>query len=70
MEIIRFREGDILELRKKHPCSGARFRVMRLGSDVRIRCLLCGRDLTLERVKLEKAIKKVHVQSEDASDGN
>ncbi|MBQ3791633.1 MAG: DUF951 domain-containing protein [Clostridia bacterium] len=69
MQIIRFKEGDLLELRKKHPCGCPLFRVVRLGSDVRILCTRCGRDLTLERVKLEKAIKKVHDQSEDRPDG-
>ena len=46
-------------MRKKHPCGSELFTVLRVGSDVRIRCLGCQRDLTLERVKLEKAIRKV-----------
>ena len=40
-------------------CGSELFTVLRVGSDVRIRCLGCQRDLTLERVKLEKAIRKV-----------
>jgi len=53
--------GDILELKKPHPCSpkSVRFRVMRVGSDIRIVCDACGRDLTLPRIKLEKSIKKI-----------
>ena len=59
MEIIRFNVGDELELKKPHPCKNKIFRVLRTGSDVRIVCTLCQRDLTIERVKLEKMIKRV-----------
>ena len=59
MAIIHFSVGDKLVLKKKHPCSSDIFKVMRGGSDVRIICELCGRDLTLPREKLEKMIKKV-----------
>ena len=59
MPIIQFSVGDTLFLKKKHPCSSDCFKVMRVGSDVRIVCKLCGRDLTLSREKLEKTIKRV-----------
>ena len=57
--ILPIRAGDILTLRKKHPCGGDSFRVIRSGSDVRIVCSTCGRDMTLPREKLEHAVKKV-----------
>ena len=56
--IIKIAVGDILELKKPHPCGEKRFLVMRVGSDVRILCQGCERDMTLPRIKLEKAIKK------------
>ena len=59
MAIIHFSVGDKLVLKKKHPCSSDVFKIMRGGTDVRIICELCGRDLTLPREKLEKMIKKV-----------
>ena len=59
MKIIRFEVGDTLVLKKKHPCSADTFKVMRVGSDIRIVCTGCGRDMTLERVKFEKSIKKM-----------
>ena len=59
MQIIRMKVGDVLELRKPHPCGDKRFRVMRVGSEVRIVCLGCGRDMVMERVKLERAIRKL-----------
>ena len=69
MQIIRMKVGDILELKKPHPCGEKRFRVMRVGSEVRILCSGCGRDMVLDRVKLEKAIRKL-IPSEDPSDSN
>ncbi len=59
MKIIRFNVGDILVMKKKHPCSSYEFRVMRIGTDVRIVCVGCGRDITLGRETLEKSIKQV-----------
>ena len=59
--IPRILVGDIIEMKKPHPCaaSSVLFRVMRVGSDIRIICESCGRDLTLPRVKLEKSIRRV-----------
>ena len=63
IEILKLSVGDTLELKKPHTCGNKLFKVMRVGSDVRIACLECGRDLTLDRIKLEKSIKKI--QSEN-----
>ena len=59
MKIVRFSAGDTLIMKKPHPCGGNRFKVARAGSDVRIICLKCSRDVTVERLKLEKNIKQV-----------
>ena len=65
--ILRIAVGDILELKKAHPCGEKRFRVLRVGSDIRIVCCGCDRDMTLPRIKLEKAVKKIHSDG-DAND--
>ena len=57
--IVNFRSGDQLELKKKHPCGGNRFDVLFAGSDVKVRCKTCGREMVLPRIKLEKNIKSV-----------
>ena len=57
--IIRFDTNDKLRLKKKHPCGTDIFTVARCGSDVRIVCDGCGRDLTIARESLEKMIKTV-----------
>ncbi len=60
-EILHFQVGDILEMKKNHPCSpkSNTFRVLRVGSDIRIVCTDCGRDLTLPRIKLEKSVRRI-----------
>ncbi len=47
-------------MKKAHPCGGFEFTVLRIGSDVRIKCNGCGRDVTVPRVKLEKNIRAVN----------
>ena len=59
MQIIRLAVGDVVRLRKPHPFGSDRFRVMRVGSEVRVVCLGCGRDMNIDRIKLEKAIRTV-----------
>lgn len=59
MTIIPIRPDDILQLKKPHPCGGNLFRVLRVGAEVRVVCKTCGRDMTVDRIKLEKAIRKV-----------
>ena len=51
--------GDILEMKKNHPCGAKTFRVARIGSDIKLICTGCGRALTIERIKVEKMIKKI-----------
>ena len=59
MKIIRFSVGDRLEMKKPHPCGSCTLLVKRIGSDVRVLCCGCGRDMTVPRVKLEGSIRAV-----------
>lgn len=58
MQIIRFEIGDIVELKKPHPCGSKQFKILRVGSEMRMICLGCSHDMTIDRLKLEKAVKK------------
>ncbi len=51
--------GDIVELKKKHPCGGKTFEIMRVGMDFRIKCLQCDSQMRINRPKLEKSIVKI-----------
>jgi hypothetical protein len=55
--VVEFRLGDVVRLRKVHPCGGYEWRVMRLGADIGLRCLTCGRRVLLDRRTLEKRLK-------------
>jgi len=54
---VDFRMEDVLRLRKPHPCGGLEWRIVRLGADIRIECLTCGRRVMLSRRELEKRVK-------------
>lgn len=61
MQIKSFRENDILVMKKNHACKkdATKFKVIRVGSDVRMVCCECGHDVTLDRMKLEKNIRSI-----------
>jgi len=54
--------GDIVELKKKHPCGGKQFEIIRTGMDFRIKCLTCGSQMRIDRPKLEKSIVKHEIK--------
>ncbi len=53
---IEIRVGDVVRLKKKHPCGGYEWQVVRLGADIGIRCLKCQRQVLLERDVFERRI--------------
>lgn len=59
LQIPKIGVGDVLEMKKAHPCGAKRFQVLRTGSDIRLVCEGCGRDMVLPREKVEKALRKV-----------
>jgi hypothetical protein len=54
---MEIRLGDIVRLRKKHPCGGDEWQVVRLGADIRVKCLKCQRQVLLERGTFERRVK-------------
>jgi hypothetical protein len=73
MPVVQYRIGDTLELRKRHPCGGLSWEVVRLGADIGLRCLTCGRRVLLERAVLERRTKKflsrIEGANNESSDG-
>lgn len=53
------RVGDVLELKKSHPCGSREWMVLRVGMDFRLRCQGCGHELMIPRSKAEKSIRKI-----------
>ena len=60
MKIIKISPGDVLRMKKPHPCGSFEFSVLRIGSDIRIKCNGCSRDMNVPREKLEKKIKYIN----------
>lgn len=60
------RVGDVLEMKKQHPCGTKQFLVLRSGMDFRLRCCGCDREFLIPRAKAEKNIKKVIRENTDA----
>lgn len=51
--------GDILVMKKAHPCGEKRWLVLRTGADFRLRCMTCGHEIMTPRFKAEKNIKEI-----------
>ena len=56
--------GDLVQMRKTHPCGSDRWMVVRTGADIKIKCLGCGRLVMMERGEFEKRVKKILGQTE------
>ena len=52
--------GDLIEVKKTHPCGSKIFSVLRIGMDFKIKCEKCGREIMLPRFKIEKNIRKIN----------
>ena len=56
------RVGDILTMKKQHPCGTAKWQVLRIGADFKMRCQGCGHEILAARGKIEKNIKTIDRQ--------
>lgn len=59
MERKLFELGDIVQMKKQHPCGANEMEVIRMGMDIRIKCVKCKHSILLPRAKFEKSLKKV-----------
>ena len=66
--LFEFHLGDLVRLRKPHPCGSFDWEIVRVGADVGIRCVRCQRKVLLERRELERRVKTIvaRVESEKA----
>jgi hypothetical protein len=61
---VDVRVGDLLIMKKNHPCGESQFTVLRVGMDFKIRCIGCNREVMVPRSKIEKNIKQIIRESE------
>lgn len=64
----QFFVGDIIETKKQHPCGNKRWEITRVGADMKMKCLGCGRIVMLDRETFVKRVKRVIEQKEEAHD--
>lgn len=62
--IVRYNVGDIVKMKKTHPCGSDQWEIMRTGIDFGLKCLGCGRRVMVSRPKFEKAVKTVIKQAQ------
>lgn len=53
------RLGDLVQMKKPHPCGSLTWTVTRVGADIKIKCEGCGRVVMLDRAIFEKRLKKI-----------
>lgn len=61
--LVVFYVGDIVEMKKVHPCGSKNWEVVRVGADIKIKCCGCNRLVMLDRSKFEKGVKKMIKQN-------
>lgn len=62
--VENFDLGDIVEMKKQHPCGEKNFEIIRTGADIKIKCVGCGRIIMIPRSKFQKGAKKIVEKSE------
>lgn len=66
--VLELHLGDVVRLRKPHPCGGSEWRVVRLGADIGIVCLTCHHRVLLPRSTFERRIKAFLTRGDDRGD--
>jgi hypothetical protein len=56
--------GDIIKLKKQHPCGSQEWEILRVGMDFRLKCMGCGHQIMLPRKQVEKSIRGVTKKEE------
>ena len=57
--IVDYKLNDIVIMKKQHPCGTNKWQIVRVGADIKIKCLNCSRTIMLTRIGFNKKIKKV-----------
>ena len=59
-----YQVGDIVQLKKKHPCGSSEWEILRVGADFKLKCCGCGRQVMLARRIVEKSIREIRKKKE------
>ena len=62
-----YKIGSVVEMKKQHPCGYNEWEITRVGADIKIKCLKCGRSIMLPRIEFNKKLKKI-IRYEEVND--
>lgn len=65
---MQLKVGDVVKLKKKHPCGGYDWEILRVGADFRIKCTTCQRQVWLPRSEVERRITKIVSQVDQGTE--
>ena len=54
-----YKLGSIVTMKKEHPCGTNEWEIVRLGADIKIKCINCGRSVMLPRIEFNKKLKRI-----------
>ena len=54
-----YKLGSVVVMKKQHPCGSNEWEITRVGADIKIKCLACGRSVMIPRIEFNKKLKKV-----------
>lgn len=64
-----FSLGQLVIMKKPHPCGANEWKIIRLGMDIRIKCVHCGRSVLIPRVKFERRVKEIKENPSSGEEG-
>ncbi len=59
--MLNYELGDVVTLKKGHPCGENKWEITRTGVDIKLKCLGCGRVIWMSRMDFEKRVRKILV---------
>ncbi|MGI6006839.1 MAG: DUF951 domain-containing protein [Ruminococcus sp.] len=62
--MIQYEIGDIIKMKKKHPCGSFEWEVLRVGADFRLKCMGCGHQIMISRKLVEKNTRGIRKKDE------
>jgi len=62
--VIAYSVGQLVEMKKGHPCGANCWRIVRVGMDIRIKCIKCGRSVLIPRSRFDRRLKRIISEEE------
>lgn len=59
MDVREFSVGDVVKMKKEHPCGSNEWEITRTGVDFVLKCLKCNRQVMIPRIKFERAVRAI-----------